>query len=120
MAHMTGEELADFLLGYTAGGVPESALQDALDETFRAQGFNFIREHRLTKADRIDFFFPDSCLGLEIKRLGSLSAVTRQLFRYLQSPQLDELVLCTTLVKHTRVPHQLAGKPLYVACLASL
>lgn len=121
---MTGDALVDYLSGFEANVQSELALQDALAKRLDEARVTYEREYHLAAersyCDRIDFFFPATKLGMEVKVTGTLSAVTRQLFRYAKSPKISELVLCTTLMRHTRMPETMAGTPLFVVCLASL
>lgn len=116
----TAAEVADLLRRHRSNTRLEVRLQDAMAKLLTAEGIVFEREHSLGKRDRIDFYLPSVSAGIEVKVDGATSAVTRQLHRYLRHPSLDALILCTTLVRHTMLPPKLAGKPLHIACLASL
>lgn len=116
----TGAEVCKFLQSLESQATRECDLQDALALAFHSAGFDVQREHWLGQGDRIDFYFPGTNVGVEVKCKGSLSSVTRQLFRYSLSSQIDSLVLCTTLVKHTRLPPVLGQTSVRVVCLASL
>lgn len=78
-------------------------------------------EHRLDARSRLDFYvrepLADAGIGVEIKIKGSLTEVTRQLFRYAEHPAIHGLVLVTTKYTHRDVPEVLLGKPVRVLCL---
>ena len=115
---MTSSELVTLLRPFSASTATERELQDAIEEKLSSVDASFVREHSFGPKNRIDFFFPDSGVGLEIKIKGTLASVTRQLFRYAEQEEVTELVLCTTLRRHRRLPSTLAGKPLDLVCLS--
>jgi hypothetical protein len=111
----------------------EDELQRGLAIVFTAEEMAFERERRLTPQDRADFILwegekvgpveevPPAAvpmprwLALEVKVDGSLSAVTRQLHRYAQHPQVDALLLVTTRAQHLRLHGEtMNGKPVRV------
>lgn len=77
---------------------------------------SYIREAILTSNDRIDFLLEPG-LGIEIKVDGSLSSVTRQLWRYSKLESITELILVTTKLQHTQLPADINGKPLSIVHL---
>ena len=59
-------------------------------------------------------------LGIEVKVAGSLSSVTRQLFRYAESDLIGSLLLITNRIAlHSRLPAEMNHKPLRVLQLLS-
>lgn len=88
----------------------EAQIQEQLATILEPMGF--VREHPLSKADRIDFYHPESKLGLEVKVKASLTTILRQLGRYTQSSEIDTLVLASTQGRHLNLPETLGGKPL--------
>jgi hypothetical protein len=96
----------------------EGELQDGIALVLTEANVSFEREFTLLPKDRIDFMVED--LGLEVKVAGSLSSVTRQLFRYAESPLIGSLLLVTSRIAlHSRLPAQMNGKPLRVLRLMS-
>lgn len=89
----------------------EGELQNGIAAVLTDQRIPFVREHRLTGADRIDFLAAG--LGIEIKVGGSLSAIIRQLHRYAQSAEITALLLVTTKASHLEYPQSLNGKPVH-------
>ena len=97
----------------------EAELQAILWDHLRALDPRTVREHPLTRADRIDFLLGRT--GIEVKVKGPSAEVTRQLWRYAESDQIDDLILVTTRREHLRVIRQSAifdGKPVHVLCIA--
>lgn len=95
----------------------EKDLQDGIELALGAAGIDFDREHDLGKAGRVDFMVGRS--ALEVKTQGSRWAVLRQLLRYAEHPDVDEVVLVTTSMK-LDVPKRLAGKPARVVRIPRL
>lgn len=94
----------------------EKELQDGLEEVFRRERIDFLREHHLGPGDVIDFLL-EGCLGVEVKVGGSLSAVTRQLHRYAGYETIHGLVLVTSRCTLDNLPVVLRGKPVEVVPL---
>ncbi|TAM87644.1 hypothetical protein EPN42_11050 [bacterium] len=94
----------------------EAQLQDGIEQVLVDAGFVVQREAHLSKADRPDFVVAPG-VGIEVKVAGSPSAVTRQLFRYAQHPEIHALVLATTRMAHLHVARELAGKPVVLAVI---
>ena len=95
----------------------ERDLQQGVGQALANMGVEFKAEYRLTPKDRIDFLVGK--IGIECKTEDSsggttLASVTRQLHRYAQSEEVEELILMTTQNKHRGVPNQMNGKPLFV------
>lgn len=93
----------------------EDQLQEGLAEVLTARGLDVRREVRLNSRDRIDLLVGRT--GIEVKIAGRPVSVLQQLGRYAESPELDELVLVTSKVRH-QAPDELNGKPVTVICLA--
>jgi hypothetical protein len=72
----------------------ERALQEGISARLNELGFAHRREVGLTQTDRIDFMI--GRLGIEVKTKGSRSALLRQIHRYAQSEEIDELLLVTS------------------------
>ena len=100
----------------------EMTLQLGIEQVLVNANFAFRREYPLGK-DFVDFFVghPTSGPGIaiEVKVGGSLSAVTRQLHRYAEHPDVATIVLATTLLRHNRMPSVMCGKPTHVVVLRS-
>lgn len=94
----------------------EAELHEGIATALEAASIPFEREHRFGPADRVDFFIAG--LALEVKIDGSVSAVTRQLHRYAQHPNVRAIVLATTKRRLCAgMPDALAGKPVFVITL---
>lgn len=100
-------------------GGNERQLQDAIEGVLRAQsGLAFVREFQLDTRSRLDFVVGtlDSFVAIEVKILGALNSLVRQLHRYALDPRICGLLVVTTRIRLTAVPQTLAGKPV-VTCL---
>lgn len=98
----------------------EKDLQDGLEKLFLMKPFIYSREVDLGVESRIDFLLDEDTsmpLGIEVKVDGSLSAVTRQLHRYAQSPKIGQLMLVTSKMQHDHMPREMNGKQIYVVHL---
>lgn len=99
----------------------EARLQEGLAVALTQAGYNVRREVRLDARSRVDLIVEPhrrlERVGVEVKVAGSRASVLRQVTRYLQSDEIDALVLVTSRVRHTFAPI-VAGKPLVVVQLA--
>lgn len=117
------EELAalrEYLRGWRFLPAPETEVQAELAKRLEAGGWGVEREVRLTPEDIIDMRCQRPgrpVIGVEVKVKGSLSDVTRQLFRYCAHPELAGVLLATTLRRHNNMPATMQGKPLGVHVL---
>lgn len=93
----------------------ENDLHLGISRTLASLGVEFEREVKLSSKDRIDFMLGD--IGLEVKIDGTLSNVTRQLWRYASLPQIQTLILVTTRTKHRIQPNQMNNKDIYVVSI---
>jgi hypothetical protein len=89
----------------------EDAMQRGISLALDREGVKHQREVR-RGSDRIDFVV--GRVGIECKVDGSTSALTRQLFRYSEWAELDELLVVTSLDRHRSVPSEINGKPVTV------
>lgn len=93
----------------------EGDLQAGIAEVLRGASIPFEREAVLGDGDRIDFLC--GRLGIEVKVDGSISEVTRQLWRYAQHPEISVLMLVTVRAKHIGLPREINGKPIRIVVL---
>jgi hypothetical protein len=97
--------------------VHEHELQAALAEALAAADVEATREVRLSDGrSRIDLLTTTG-VGLEVKIDGSWADVVRQLTRYAKCPEIHELILVTTRVRHHHLPAALEGKPIHLLSL---
>ena len=90
-----------------------AAVARALDEA----GLAYEHEYRLGPRRRIDFRV--GRVGIEVKKgRPATSALTRQLRRYLESDELDAVVVVTQRV--TALPETICGKPVRLISLNRL
>lgn len=111
---MSPGELA-LLISNLGGSYPqEPPLRDAIAKALTYAGVAFSREAKIGHQARADFLV--GRIAVEVKIAGSLSEVTRQLFRYAEC-DIDGIVLVTTRVQLARVPPIILGKPTAVSVL---
>jgi len=112
---VTAAAIAQVLHGVRLPLGRELAMQNAVSQALSVMGVAHEREYQLGPAHgRIDFFVPESGIGIELKVQGSPSDVTAQLFRYALSHQVRELVLVSGRVQLRNLPPTLHSKPLTV------
>ena len=108
----------------------ESELQEGVATVLKIHGLPFVREHRLDKRNRLDFFldrfFLDPAatahgagVAIETKIDGSLSALTRQIHRYAQFSQVEAIVVLSRRANAGNLPDTINGKPIHVVTLWS-
>ena len=114
---VTVEQLAGLLRRYRFPVSDELAFQNALARVLSEHGIAHERERQLGPWGTVDFYLPAERLGIELKVKGSPSAVTRQLHRYVQSPEIEALMLVTWRAALGRLPARLHDKPLTVVAL---
>jgi hypothetical protein len=91
----------------------EAELQEGIGIALARAGIAHSREVVLTKRDRIDFLLSDG-VGIEVKIDGSISALTRQLFRYAELPRITALVVVVGKNTLGNLPPAIKGKALQV------
>jgi len=108
---VTAGELCRVLGRYRLSVGDEDSMQRSIAGALDAESLKFDREVR-RGVDRIDFVV--GRVGIECKVAGSVSALIRQLFRYTEWQDLDELLVVTSLDRHRLAPTELNGKPILV------
>lgn len=111
---MTGDQVIEALSGHRFRFSTERDLQDGVAKVLDAAGIVFKKEHRLDDKGIIDFWIPEGRVGIECKIKGTLPDVTRQLFRYSESDQVDVLVLVTSRSKLGELPEEMNGVGIWV------
>lgn len=96
----------------------EHRLYLLLERILREAGLTFVREHPLDKKNRLDFWFPELRVAMEVKVRGAPHRVMSQITRYAEHPDVGAILLATTLAKLCRVPDCIAGKPARAVRLA--
>lgn len=109
-------EVAEVIRGRRYLFDSEAELQEAIAGVLEDEGVCFEREVPLTAADRVDFMAEGS-IGIEVKTDGSLTALTRQLYRYAQSRHVAALIAVVTASRLRNLPGEMAGKPLVTVYL---
>jgi hypothetical protein len=80
---------------------PERQVHDAVEDILEREGYEPAREVRISNRDRVDLLVDR--VAVEVKITGDVRAVERQVNRYLESDQIDGLVLATTRAIHRRI-----------------
>jgi hypothetical protein len=112
---MNAQQVCNILKGYRFNYANEQDLQEGIKRAFTAEGLEFGEEVSLSKRDRIDFMVDR--VGVEVKVGHPLSAVMRQIHRYSQDEQIDELLVVTNRCRHSIIPEIVNGKPVVVLFL---
>jgi hypothetical protein len=96
----------------------EFQLHDVVEQVLARMGVVAAREHRFSKADRVDFFIPAAGLAIEVKVKGTPSEVLLQLCRYAQHEEVAAILLVTGRHRLAQtVPPTLNRKPIVKASL---
>ena len=90
----------------------EEEFQTGLAKALASGGVEFRREVILSKRDRIDFMIEDG-VGIEVKIDGSISALTRQIFRYAELPEINGLLVVVSANRLANLPTEINGKPVH-------
>jgi hypothetical protein len=98
----------------------EWELQAGIAKVLTETGLEFKKEVKLGPKQRIDFLLPEEKIGIEVKIDGALGTVTRQLWHYMDSDQIEAVILVTTRHVHQNLPLGMKGKLLRVVYLLNL
>jgi hypothetical protein len=111
-------ELRDYLLAHDVRGINEDAMQRKVLDVLAAwpRRLPIVREHRLSKKERLDFAVRNAVelLAIECKVKGSFAQVLSQCARYLVHDCIGGLLLVTTRHGHLALPEEFNGKPIVV------
>lgn len=113
---VTAEEIRDALKAYRFRYSTEKDLQAGIERALQAAKIPYEREKDLG-GDLGILDFVVERIGVEIKTKGSPSQVARQLQRYCQSKDIDEIILVTGKVSLGDLPPLLNGKPIHLVAL---
>lgn len=111
------DDILAVLRKYRFGFSSEAALQSSIETVLTSAGIVFEREVQLSSSDRIDFLCGD--IGIEVKIDGSANKLSRQVMRYLRSPQLSGIIVVTSKASH-HLPESLDGKRIERVWLSGL
>lgn len=101
---------------YNFASSTEDELQRAIALCLDINRVPYVREARVSQTERPDFLIGTlGTVAIEIKIKGSLSEVTRQIHRYAQREDIQQILLVTTCAKHLDIPDEFNGKPI-VTC----
>jgi len=111
------KELDCLLKQYNFNYTSERELQDGITEVFATLEPAFQSECILSKEDRVDFYWPDAQVGVEVKIKHSLSALTRQVHRYVQHESIKGILIVSGKARLNQIPHIINGKPVLIHSL---
>lgn len=89
----------------------ELQLQDDVATALATLKIEYEREKIFGPQNRIDFYLPECCLGIECKVDGSPAEVSRQLVRYAGLDEIDALLLISSKRRHYVNRVAILGKP---------
>ena len=113
---MNARDLRDLLGSFRFQYADEIQLQDGIARVLKDSHIEFEREFRLSQRDRIDFMVEK--VGIEVKVGHPLASVMRQVHRYMQSSEVEELLVVTNRCRHSIIPQIINDKPVEVLFLA--
>lgn len=113
-------QLLKVLSSYRFRFSSEKELQEGISVALERNSVEFIREKSLSAKDRIDFFIPETGIGIEVKLDGSANKLARQVQKYSEYPDLKGLLVVVTRSRLTDLPEQLNGKPIVVFKVSNL
>lgn len=112
---MNIDRLPKVLASYRYNFSSEADLQAAIEQILHMEGFEYMREVKLSDKERIDFLVRDgkdmekAAAGLEVKIRFGPNDVIRQLQRYAYIERITQLFLVTTKTLHV-MPDEINGK----------
>ena len=112
------DDLHSLFASYTFRWQREHDIQNAIETILIAKDLEFVREDPLSPADRPDFMVKR--IAVEVKVDGSLSLLTRQIYRYVQNEAVDAVLVVTTRAIHRQIAKAIRGKPVRVLYLNPL
>jgi hypothetical protein len=100
----------------------EKVLHGLIAKILSDHGCPAVREVEIGPSERVDLVVTSQgCrVAVEVKRAGSRRDVQRQLSRYAACPDVDAIVLATTVNGHRSIPRTINGKPVVVAWLTGV
>lgn len=94
----------------------EKEAQAVLEGQLREAGFDFVREHRLSPGNIVDFYFPATKVGLEVKLKAPKREIFRQIKRYCEHDEVEGLILASGTFMG--LPGDIGGKPVWFVSLS--
>ncbi len=118
MTNAASTDIAGILSSYQYRWANESDLQDAIEQVLITNQVEYEREFRLSRMDRPDFFIDG--LVIEVKVVGSVPVVARQLQRYARHESVQHVLLVSAKRAHRQCEGSLQGKPVKVIVVGGL
>jgi len=105
------EELDATLRKFRFNFTGEKELQRGLAKAFEGLSEPFIAEHKFSSQDIFDFYWPAKHVIVEVKVDGTLSALTRQIHRYLQHEEVRGVLVVVSRPPLMNLPDTINKKP---------
>lgn len=116
----TVSDLVTLLKSHRFNYSSEKDLQAGIETLLNERGYLYEREASLGDAGVIDFLLIGAFgverggIGIEVKIKGSPAEVARQLLRYAERNEINEIILVTGRARLGKLPETLHGKPITV------
>jgi len=101
-------DLINILNTYRFRYVSEKDLQDGIEEALQTNGIDYRRETSISAANRPDFLVGG--IVIEVKIKGTLSALLRQISRYVEHEAVESILVIGTPRWIPLIPKTLSGK----------
>ncbi len=105
------DHLSQFRFNYGC----EDDLQCGIAQVLSSSQFEFVREHRISALDRLDFLV-DGDIAIETKIGGSAASLMRQVSRYAEHAEIAGILVITDRASHV-LPESFNGKPVLIHSL---
>jgi hypothetical protein len=112
-------DVQKILASYRFSFNTEKELQEGIAKALTTNSLEFSREYTLSPRDRVDFLLTGG-RGIEVKLDGSANQLASQVRRYMDHPDINELLVVVTKARLCDLPKSLNGKPIFVYCLRNM
>lgn len=109
------EHLVDLIKSYRYTYTDEYGLQQQIFDMLTQAGYPATREKFIRRIGRLDLAVGP--IAIEVKVYGAVANLIRQVARYLGSPEIQGVVVVSTVARHGSVPATIKGKPVRTALL---
>lgn len=109
------EHLVELIKSFRYTYTDEYGLQAQIYRMLDEAGYPVTREKFIRRIGRLDLAVGP--IAIEVKVYGAVASVIRQVGRYLSSPEIQGVVVVSTVARHGSVPAVIKGKPVRTALL---
>ena len=103
--------LSGHLRAHKSALMQETNLHEAIALTLSDAQIRFTREYQLSRADRLDFWLPESRTAVEVKKRTASLNDLRQIARYLEHEQVAAVIVIALRIS-PEIPDEFLGKPI--------